>query len=106
MRLSSSRHWLRSRPWELEAAKKGVEGRFLDGEAVLCEGLAEGVAVVLAPELGKNGKTQRAAPELEAKVIEEVVGDGHTALRTLYCAYCIQHSVRCQVFILSSKVSG
>jgi hypothetical protein len=54
-----------------EAAKEGVEGAFFDGEALVGEGFAKGVAVVLVAELGENGEDEGAAAEFEAEGVEE-----------------------------------
>jgi hypothetical protein len=55
-----------------EAAEEGVEGAFLDGEALVGEGFAEGVAVVLGAELGEDGDDEAAAAEFEAEGVEEL----------------------------------
>lgn len=56
-----------------EAAQEGVESAFVDGHALVGEGLAEGVAVLLFAKHGEDGEDQGAAAEFEAKVFEEVV---------------------------------
>ena len=53
-----------------EAAEEGVEGAFLDGEAFVSEGFAEGVAVVFGSELGEDGDDKAAAAEFEAEGVE------------------------------------
>jgi hypothetical protein len=55
-----------------EAAKEGVEGAFFDGQALVGEGFAEGVAVVLDAELGQDGDDEAAAAEFETEGIEDL----------------------------------
>jgi len=76
-----------------EAAEEGVEGAFLDGEAFVGEGFAEGVAVMLGAELGEDRDDQAAAPEFEAEGVEElgfwgveIKWVGHTVCQLLYGA--------------------
>jgi len=82
-----------------EAAEEGVEGAFFDGEALVGESFAEGVAVVLSTELGEDGEDEAAAAELEAEGVENLgfdldldlgfgrVGVGvHTVCQLLYDA--------------------
>ena len=65
-----------------EAAEEGVESAFLDGEALVGEGFAEGVAVVLGTELGEDGDDEAAAAEFKAEGVELGVwrdwGGAHT----------------------------
>ena len=55
-----------------EAAKKGVEGAFIDLDAEAGEILAQGIAVMFAPELGQDRDDEKAATELEPEMIEKV----------------------------------
>ncbi len=60
-----------------EAAKKRVKGAFVDLDAEAGEILAQGVAVMLAPELGEDRDDEETAAELEAEIIEKIrVGSG------------------------------
>ena len=77
-----------------EAAEEGVEGAFFDGQALVGEGFAEGVAVVLGAELGEDGDDQAAAAEFEAEGIEDLgIGGRVGGVSILYVNYCMTHSV-------------
>jgi len=76
-----------------EASQERIEGALVDDQAMIGEVFAERVAVVLLPELGEDRESKAAAPELEPKVFEDVLGEGHAVPRTLYFTYCITHSV-------------
>src|SRR4029077_2718726 len=78
----------------LEAPKEGIEGALVDGHTVLGKGFAEGVAVLFGVELGQDGEDERAAAELEAKVLEEeVLVVGHSVWRILCCIHCMKYTV-------------
>src|ERR1700760_4295699 len=70
-----------------EAAQERVEGALFNVDAVIGEGFAQGIAVVLLAELGQDGEDEAAAAELEAEVFKNRLdGFGHTVLYTLYDA--------------------
>jgi hypothetical protein len=48
--------------------------------------------------LRQHGQGEAAAAQFQAKVLKDVVGDGHAVPRTLYFAYCTKYSMRSQVF--------
>jgi hypothetical protein len=82
----------------LEAAEEGVEGAFLDGQTLVGEGFAEGVAVMFERKLGQDGDDEAAAAKLEAKGIEDLgIGVELRLVSILYVNYCMSHSVCCQV---------
>jgi hypothetical protein len=60
-------------PLGLEPAQQRVERALLDLDALIGERLAQCVSVVLLPELSKHGEDQRSAPELQAKIVEDVL---------------------------------
>jgi hypothetical protein len=82
-----------------EAAQKRVQGAFIDGHALVGEGLAEGVAILLFAKHGEDGEDQRAATKFEAEVFEEVVVVG-TGRHIVYDAHCMIHSISCQGLFL------
>src|SRR5258706_10386457 len=65
---------------------------------MLCERLAERIAVLLSAKLRQNRHDQRTAAEFEAKVFEEIGFDGHTVHHPLYGIHCMAYSMGCQVF--------
>jgi hypothetical protein len=48
-------------------------------------------------KLGENGEREAAAAKLQAKVLEEVLCEGHAVPHTLYINYCVTYSVCRQV---------
>jgi hypothetical protein len=62
-----------------ESAEEGVEGAFVDVHALLGEGFAEGVTVLLGTEGGEDGENEAAAAEFQAKVVEGI------GVHRLYC---------------------
>jgi len=55
-----------------EAAEEGVEGAFFNGQALVGEGFAQGVAVVLGAELSEDCNDQAATAEFETEGIEDL----------------------------------
>ena len=82
-----------------EAAEQRVESAFIDGHALVGEGLAEGVAVLLFAEHGQDGEDQRATAKFEAEVFKELVVVG-TGRHIVYDAHCMVHSIGCQELFL------
>ena len=71
-------------PLGLQAPQQRVERAFVDLQAALGQGLAQRVAVVLLAKLRQHCQSQAAAPQFQAKVLEEVFGEGHAVPHTLY----------------------
>ena len=83
----------REKTLRLEPAEKRVERAFIDLESEIAQVFAEGVAVMLAPQLGENGDDEQAAAELEADVFEEIgIHFGFTVCQTLCDTQCVQNS--------------
>src|SRR6476646_5969394 len=71
-------------PLGLEAPEQGIEGALVDGQAVVGEGLAQGVAVLLAPEFGQHCQDQRTPAQLQPQVFEGFSSHGIT-MRNIVC---------------------
>jgi cold shock CspA family protein len=78
-----------------EAAEEGIEGTFVHFHALVGEGFAEGVAVLLGAESGKDGKDETTAAKLEAEVFKEV-GGWEAVFHIVSGTYYTTHSSRCQ----------
>jgi hypothetical protein len=61
-----------------EAAQEGVEGAFVDRKALLGEGFAEGITVLLGAQGGQNAEGKAAAAEFKAEIFEGLGVHGYT----------------------------
>jgi hypothetical protein len=77
----------------LESSEERIQSALVDDQAMLCEVLSEGVAVMLVPQLCEDREGKAAASKLEPEVFEDVLSEGHAVPRTLYFTYCVIYSV-------------
>src|SRR5690348_12668535 len=80
----------------LQAAQRRVEGAFVDAHAVGGQGLPEGVAVLLAAQLGQHRQAQGSPAQLQAEVLE----DG-----AIHGLSCMPYRVRHIVYVIQYKQS-
>jgi hypothetical protein len=85
------------------SAEKRVERAFVDLQAVVGEGFAQSVAVLLPAQGGENGEDYGAASEFEPEVLKSFLGHVCTVSYIVCHTYCVIHSSKCQGIFLSSK---
>src|SRR4029077_9525327 len=69
-----------------EPAQKGIKRSFIDLNSERAEVLAQGIAIVLAPELAEDSDNEEPAAQLESEIIKKV------NLR-ICCRYHVKHTM-------------